>query len=40
MKLNDYIDFDIIFMTIVILLAILYFKEDESQFIINYKNNL
>jgi hypothetical protein len=40
MKVNEYIDFDITFMTIVILLAIIYFKKEDSLFVINYKNNL
>jgi len=37
MKINEYIDFDIFFMTVVILLAIMYFKEETTKFIINYK---
>ena len=37
MKLNEYIDFDIFFMTVVFLLALQYFKEDKSQFVIQYE---
>ena len=37
MKLNDYLDFDVLFLTMCFLIAIRYYTNEDPKFIIKYR---